>query len=179
MQRPLEFDAQQVDATPWYSLGWGGVMLTFLILAHTVDATQLMGLGWGGSGSDSWYLRRWRLEDGLWKLLKAFVPARIRTRDLRDRRICRQVLHRVKSFMWSRKQWSETVDSVGCTGPKNFLKGKTRKIANIASKKLIYVALPCKYWKKMVVWGLKPKYVEIHTNEVDGREKKVRFRRGR
>ena len=53
MQLPLEFDAQQVDATPWYSLGWGGVMFTFLILAHMVDATQLMGLGWGGSGSDS------------------------------------------------------------------------------------------------------------------------------
>ena len=53
MQLPLEFDAQQVDATPWYSLGWGGVMFTFLILADMVDATQLMGLGWGGSGSDS------------------------------------------------------------------------------------------------------------------------------
>ena len=33
--------------------------------------------------------------------------------------------------------------------------------------------------KKMVVSGLKPRYVEIPTNEVDGREKKVRFRRGR
>ena len=38
--------------------------------------------------------------DGFWKLLKKFVPTQIRTRDLRDRRICKQVLEHVKSFMW-------------------------------------------------------------------------------
>ena len=42
-----------VDSTQLMGLGWVGVMLTFMILAHMVDATQLMGLGWGGSGSDS------------------------------------------------------------------------------------------------------------------------------
>ena len=42
-------------------MGWGGVLLTSLVLANIVDAAPWMGWGWGGVGFYRlfWGLRLW------------------------------------------------------------------------------------------------------------------------
>ena len=84
--------------------------------------------------------------DGFWKVLKKFVPTQIRTRDLRDRRICKQVLEHVKSFMWRHNAGVNLWTRLGALA-KNLLKQKqnwsSRNHANTI-KKWIYVAPPCK-----------------------------------
>ena len=86
--------------------------------------------------------------DGFWKLLKKFVPTQIRTRDLRDRRICKQVLEHVKSFMWRHDAGVNLWTRLGALARKTSLKKNkknwsSRNHANTI-KKWIYVAPPCK-----------------------------------
>ena len=82
--------------------------------------------------------------DGFWKLLKKFGPSQIRTRDLKDRRICKQVLQQVKSFMWRHNNGVNLWTRLGALARKtSWKKRPSRNHAN-TSKKFIYVAPRCK-----------------------------------
>ena len=59
--------------------------------------------------------------DGFWKLLKKFVPTQIRTRDLRDRRICKQVLEHEKLHVETQCR-CQPLDSAWRFSAKNLLK---------------------------------------------------------
>ena len=136
----------------WTGVGWG--MLAFVELGVLeVDATPSSSLDWGGVGLG----------------MLAFVELGALEVDatpssLLDRRICKQVLHHVKSFMWIYNNGVNLWTRLGAVAKKNFLKKTNRAWQNTINtiKKWIYVAPPCKYHGKKDC-GLRPE-AQIHGN---------------
>ena len=93
-------------------------------------------LGWGGGDVNVPCTQKL---DGFWKLLKMFVPTQIRTRDLRDRRICKQVLEHVKKLHVETQCQYQPLDSAWRFSAKNLLRTKN---------KLVFTK-PRKYHQKM------------------------------